>query len=119
MFNRIQPSSAYYVPSQFFSGVSYVQLRKSIPAVRSFQKAITALEEGVERTEVLLRMGEESVQGGAGFAVHRTMHRLAARSRRVAPAFWAEIYDLTDDFDEPADLERWRLAYVTTSPAPH
>lgn len=51
MFNRIQPSSAYFVPSQFFSGVSYVQLRKSVPAVRFFQKAIMALEEGVDGVE--------------------------------------------------------------------
>jgi hypothetical protein len=51
LFNRIQPSSQYFVPAQFFSGVSYVQLRKSVPAVRSFQKAITALEEGVEGVE--------------------------------------------------------------------
>jgi hypothetical protein len=51
LFNRIQPSSAYFVPAQFFSGVSYVQLRKSVPAVRAFQKATTALEEGVEGVE--------------------------------------------------------------------
>lgn len=51
LFNRVQPSSKYFVHAQFFSGISYVQLRKSIPAVRSFQKVETALEEGVEGVE--------------------------------------------------------------------
>jgi hypothetical protein len=58
LFNRIQPSSGYYVPAQFFSGVSYVQLRKSVPAVRSFQKAITALEDGAEGVEDPERLGD-------------------------------------------------------------
>lgn len=51
LFNRVQPSSKYFVHAQFFSGISYVQLRKSVPAVRSFQKVETALEEGVEDVE--------------------------------------------------------------------
>lgn len=48
LFNRVKPESKYYVQSQFFSGISYVQLRKSVPAVKAFQRIETALEEGVE-----------------------------------------------------------------------
>src|SRR5690606_16350130 len=33
LFNRVKPTSRYYVQAQFFSGISYVQLRKSVPAV--------------------------------------------------------------------------------------
>ena len=42
-----------YVQSQFFSGISYVQVRKSIPAVQSFQRIEKALEEGVVFAEGL------------------------------------------------------------------
>jgi hypothetical protein len=51
LFNRVQPGSKYFVQAQFFSGISYVQLRKSVPAVRAFQKVETALEDGVEGVE--------------------------------------------------------------------
>ncbi len=42
--------------SQFFTGISYVQLRKSVPAVKSFQKIVTAIDEGVEGVEDESRM---------------------------------------------------------------
>jgi hypothetical protein len=48
LFNRVKPESKYYVQAQFFSGISYVQLRKSVPAVKAFQRIETALDEGVE-----------------------------------------------------------------------
>ena len=37
--------------SQFFTGISYVQVRKSVPAVQSFQRIEKALDEGVEGVE--------------------------------------------------------------------
>lgn len=56
LFNRVKPSSRYYVQAQFFSGISYVQLRKSVPAVNAFQRIETALAEGVEGVEDERRM---------------------------------------------------------------
>jgi hypothetical protein len=56
LFARVKPSSKHYVHAQFFSGVSYVQLRKSIPAVKAFQRIETALDEGVEGVEDERRM---------------------------------------------------------------
>ena len=44
-------SALYPVP-----GISYVQLRKSVPAVKSFDRIITALDEGVEGVEDESRM---------------------------------------------------------------
>lgn len=46
LFNKVQDSSEYYVHSQFFAGTSYVQLRKSVPAVKAFQRAAAAVESG-------------------------------------------------------------------------
>jgi len=56
LFEKVDAKSKYYVQSQFFSGISYVQLRKSVPAVKSFQRIVQALDEGVEGVEDESRM---------------------------------------------------------------
>lgn len=56
LFQKVDRTSEYYVKSQFFSGVSYVQLRKSVPAVKAFQRIEKALDEGVEGVEDENRM---------------------------------------------------------------
>jgi hypothetical protein len=56
LFSKVDRQSKYYVQSQFFSGISNVQLRKSVPAVQSFQKIVAAIDEGVEGVEDEARM---------------------------------------------------------------
>lgn len=56
LFNKVDRQSKYYVQSQFFIGISNVQLRKSVPAVQSFQKIVGAIDEGVEGVEDEARM---------------------------------------------------------------
>jgi hypothetical protein len=56
LFDKVDPKSKYHVQSQFFSGISYVQLRKSVPAVKSFQKIVTAIDDGVEGVDDEARM---------------------------------------------------------------
>jgi hypothetical protein len=56
LFGRVSPQSKHFVHAQFFSGVSYVQLRKSVPAVKAFQRIETALDEGVRGVEDESRM---------------------------------------------------------------
>jgi tetratricopeptide (TPR) repeat protein len=56
LFEKVDRKSKYNVQSQFFTGISYVQLRKSVPAVKSFQKIVTAIDEGVEGVEDEARM---------------------------------------------------------------
>ena len=46
LFQKVDRRSDHYVAAQFFTGVSFVQKRQSIPAVRSFQRIEKALEEG-------------------------------------------------------------------------
>ena len=48
LFAKVDRASRYYIKSQFFSGISNVQLRRSVPAVQSFQKIVGAIDEGVE-----------------------------------------------------------------------
>lgn len=46
LFNKVELGSQYYVKSQFFSGTSYVQLRKSVPAVQAFLRIDAAVASG-------------------------------------------------------------------------
>jgi hypothetical protein len=56
LFEKVDKTSKYYVQSQFFSGISFVQLRKSVPAVKSFQRIVQAIDEGAEGVEDEARM---------------------------------------------------------------
>ena len=56
LFGNVDTKSKYYVQSQFFSGISFVQMRKSVPAVKAFQQIVTALDEGVEGVDDEARM---------------------------------------------------------------
>ncbi|MBN9167269.1 MAG: hypothetical protein BGO98_42735 [Myxococcales bacterium 68-20] len=46
LFGKVDRQSKYYVRGQFFSGISNVQLRRSIPAVQSFQRIVGAIDSG-------------------------------------------------------------------------
>ncbi len=56
LFSKVDKQSKFYVHSQFFSGVSHINLKRSVPAVQSFQKVVTAIEDGVEGVEDEARM---------------------------------------------------------------
>ena len=56
LFSKVDRQSKYYVQAQFFSGISNVQLRNSVPAVQSFQRIVGAIDEGVEGVEDESRM---------------------------------------------------------------
>src|SRR5258708_1252787 len=56
LFGKVDRQSKYYVQGQFFSGISNVQLRKSVPAVQSFQRIVSGIDEGVEGVEDESRM---------------------------------------------------------------
>ena len=58
LFESVQQESPYFVKSQFFMGISYVQLRKSVPAVRAFQRIIDGIDEGIEGVEDPQRMSD-------------------------------------------------------------
>jgi tetratricopeptide (TPR) repeat protein len=56
LFDLVDPKSKYFVQAKFFSGISFVQLRKSVPAVQAFQRVVTAIDDGVEGVEDEARM---------------------------------------------------------------
>jgi hypothetical protein len=69
LFQMVDRRSEYYVKAQFFTGISYVQVRKSVPAVKSFQRIIEALDEGVEGVE-----DEERMRDLANLSIARTYY---------------------------------------------
>jgi len=56
LFEKIDKKSKYYVQGQFFNGISYVQLKKSVPAVQAFQRIAQSIDDGVEGVEDEQRM---------------------------------------------------------------
>ncbi len=48
LFQRVDAKSSDYVHAQFFSGVSYIQLKKAVAAVKAFQRVETAVDEGAD-----------------------------------------------------------------------
>ncbi len=58
LFQKVDRRSDSYVKSQFFTGISYVQLRKSVPAVQAFQRVEKAIEDGVTGVDDEARMAD-------------------------------------------------------------
>lgn len=74
LFSNVKKESPYFVKSQFFMGISYVQLTKSAPAVRAFQRIIDALDEGIEGVEDEARMRDL-----ANLSIARTLYSASTK----------------------------------------
>lgn len=74
LFQKVDRRSEYYVKSQFFTGISYVQLRKSVPAVESFQRILDSIDEGVEGVE-----DEDRMRDLANLSIARTYYSASIR----------------------------------------
>jgi hypothetical protein len=74
LFTKVDRTSKYYIKTQFFSGISNVQLRKSVPAVQSFQRVVGAIDEGVEGLE-----DEDRMRDLAFLSMARTYYSASVR----------------------------------------
>ncbi len=74
LFSKVDRQSKYYIRSQFFSGISNVQLRKSVPAVQSFQRIVGAIDEGMEGLE-----DEDRMRDLAFLSMARTYYSASVR----------------------------------------
>jgi hypothetical protein len=70
LFGKVSRDSKYYIKAQFFSGISNVQLRRSIPAVQSFQRIVGAIDEGVQGAD----LDEERMRDLAFLSMARTYY---------------------------------------------
>ncbi|MCU0693315.1 MAG: hypothetical protein MUF54_18145, partial [Polyangiaceae bacterium] len=74
LFRNVGKRSNYFVKSQFFMGISYVQLRRSVPAVKSFNRIVGAIDEGVEGVE-----DEQRMRDLAFLSIARTFYTASIR----------------------------------------
>lgn len=74
LFSKVDRQSKYYIKSQFFSGISNVQLRRSVPAVKSFQRIVGAIDEGVEGVD-----DEDRMRDLAFLSMARTYYSASVR----------------------------------------
>jgi tetratricopeptide (TPR) repeat protein len=74
LFSKVDRQSKYYIKGQFFGGISNVQVRKSVPAVQSFQKVVGAIDEGVEGLE-----DEDRMRDLAFLSMARTYYSASVR----------------------------------------
>lgn len=56
LFGKVGKSGRHYLPAQLFTGISYVQIRKSVPATKAFQSVVQALDDGGAEMEDETRM---------------------------------------------------------------
>lgn len=74
LFEEVGEKSPYFVKAQFFMGISYVQLRKSVPAVRAFQRIVKAIDEGIKGVE-----DENRMRDLANLSMARTFYSASIR----------------------------------------
>jgi hypothetical protein len=74
LFSKVDRQSKYYIKGQFFSGISNVQLRKSVPAVQSFQRIVGVIDEGAEGIE-----DEDRMRDLAFLSMARTYYSASVR----------------------------------------
>ncbi len=48
LFSKVAKQSKWFVKSQFFTGISHVQLRRSVPAVKAFQSIVSSIDDGAD-----------------------------------------------------------------------
>lgn len=124
LFESVGRDSPYFIKSSFFMGISYVQLRKSVPAVRAFQRIIDAIDEGVTGVE-----DEQRMRDLAHLSMARTFYSASIRldqnnvptidERKLSAAvkYW-NLVDVSSEYWLDALFEQsW--AYFMAGDYPH
>ncbi len=125
LFQKVDRRSEYYVKSQFFTGICYVQVRKSVPAVQAFQRIQKALNEGVEGVE-----DEDRLRDLASLSMARTYYSSSIKtdaetnqptvdSTKLSAAvkFWNQVDVASEYWLDALFEESW--AYFMAGDYPH
>lgn len=124
LFTNVGRQSKYYVHAQFFSGISNVQLRKSVPAVQAFTRIVSALDEGVEGVE-----DEAHMRDLATLSMARTFYSASIRlddsgspkidqdKLSAAVKYWNKVDVASDLWLDALFEESW--AYFMAGDYPH
>ena len=125
LFGLVDRHSPHYVKSQFFSGISYVQLRKSIPGIKAFQRILKALDEGVEGVD-----DEDRMRDLANLSIARTYYSASitldaetnapnVNSTKLSAAvkYWNSVDETSEYWLDALFEESW--AYFMAGDYPH
>ena len=98
LFQQVNASSEDYVNAQFFAGVSYIQLKKAVSAVKSFQRVEQAVNEGADVEDA------DRMRDLANLSMARTMYsasiqldpetnvpQIRADALSAAVKYWNEV----------------------------
>lgn len=115
LFNKVAESSPYYVHAQFFQGISYVQLRKSVPAVNSFQRVINALDKGVTGVEdedrmhdlALLSMARTYYSASVKLDPETNASAIDSKKLSAAVKYWNSVDEASEYWLDSLFEESW------------
>lgn len=98
LFQQVNAQSEDYVNAQFFAGVSYIQLKKAVSAVKAFQRVEQAVDEGADVEDA------ERMRDLANLSMARTMYsasiqldpetnvpQIRADALSAAVKYWNEV----------------------------
>jgi len=98
LFESVDASSTDYVNAQFFSGVSYIQMKKAVAAVKSFQRVKQAVDDGANVEDA------DRMRDLANLSMARTMYsasiqldpetnvpQIRADALSAAVKYWNEV----------------------------
>lgn len=74
LFKKVDKQSKHHVQAQFFTGISYVQTRRSVPAVKAFQGVVQAIDEGAVSVD-----DDERLRDLANLSMARTYYSASIR----------------------------------------
>ncbi len=124
LFGKVNRQSKYYVQSQFFTGISNVQLRKSVPAVKAFQKIVQAIDEGAEGVDDEARMRDLAFLSMARTYYSASVRldennapSIDAQKLSAAVKFWNKIDETSEYWLDGLFEESW--AYFMAGDYPH
>ena len=80
LFDKVGKQSKYHVQARFFTGISFVQLRRSVPAVKAFNSIVAAIDAGVEGVE-----DEQRMRDLAFLSMARTYYTASIRMNENTP----------------------------------
>jgi len=123
LFNNVDKKSPYYVQAKFFEGITHVQKRESIPAVKAFQSIVDALPsaEGVEdkrRMEDLAHLSMARTYYSASVRLDESgIPKIDPKKLSAAVKFWNRV-DVASEYWLDALFEQsW--AYFMAGDYPH
>lgn len=113
LLRKVGKESKYFAKAQFFLGTCYVQLHRSVPAIQSFQRVVSAIDEGVAVGE------EERMRDLAYLSMARTYYTASikldddnsptvdARKLSAAVKYWNKINEASEYWLDGLFEESW------------